>query len=89
MSSKGPSLKPLPMPRNVALTQGMKMPNEIHPPNPEDSLFFNEKVLDEVAKGVDRGIKYAKVAIILIVVLSSSLVGLISWVVIHFIIRSW
>lgn len=64
------------------------MSNEILPPKLKPELF-PEEVIDEITKGIDKGVKYAKIAIIFVVVAALSTVGLISWVVIHFIMKSW
>lgn len=64
------------------------MRNETIPPRLDDPLF-SDKVIEEVSKGIDKGVKYAKIAIISTVLLSISFVGVVSWVVIHFILKSW
>jgi len=62
------------------------MSNEITPPKLTDPF---DKAIEEVAKGVNKGVKYAKVALISIVLLSLSLTGLLVWAATHFILKVW
>jgi hypothetical protein len=47
------------------------------------------KIIPPEVPFIDKGLKYAKVAIITIVVVSIVIAGLITWIVTHFISRAW
>jgi len=67
------------------------MSNEITPPPipPEVPFILTEEGQKKAFAAISNGVKYAKAAIITIVVILISIVGLISWVVIHFISKAW
>ena len=51
--------------------------------------MYNKDPFQDFDKSFDRGIKAAKAVIITIVIGSLVVVGLISWVVIHFLAKVW
>lgn len=67
------------------------MSNEITPPPipPEVPFILTEEGQKKAFAAIDKGVKYAKAAIITIVVVSISIVGLVTWVVFHFISKAW
>lgn len=64
--------------------------DQLQPQKPDETPFiFTEEGRRQAFEVIDKGVKYAKVSFITILVVVISIVGLISYVALHFILKAW